>query len=1738
MPIDPTQYTIYTGPSIDDAILSGKVQTQSVTQQDLISYKQLNNIPADAVQITTAIGGVVWVSPTAVETINAYQTGLLTGGFKEVAADGVYLRVLPSLVNQPVTETINTEMGTIDNNISLNITAQPSPSRPVTPANVQKNKINFKVSIVIEILRKKEREVFTTPITIDISPSPASSQNKFIGTLSTGLTTTISTFPIPVNVSIPLIDSAFAFLTEVFETYVDEDRQLKTLLNYGEDRQTVALAYRNGPLDDNGIQTIQVKLLDPIPTQIGINSNVFLSREVAKSTIDKVRIKFAPEIDTTPYLRPKNLSAKSNLDLGKSVNNLTLKQLQLNSGSVGIEDLYKNISFEDNIFRRWYTEDFNSVELNTDFSDYKNFIFYSSAAMRLSAFKEKLKQIQKLDEVRLQFLSSSTYIGNITSSGFVFVQQKTAEYSKQTEDIIRSFDIYERYLYFTPSGSSAPYSASFDYVDDSIEYNQYGYWPKSSSGSLYSVYSPEAISWYNTQLSIAQRYDQFNENNLIYTIPSYLLEDENSSAYVTFVSMVGHFFDNIKPYIDQMSYIWSRNLDPEKELSVDLINEIAESLGFTLPSIDSTYNITDDVLGTENEVPRRILTAEIYKRLLHNLPFFAKAKGTKTALDAFLRSFGITPQLISVKESGTPVTSSYYVYDEFSNSLDFDSSKIQYISVPIVATSRQPRVMLFNCVVGKSSTMTVVTGDDKWALNVSPHPSNPSIGRFELTSGSSQTTILSSSYHEIYNDIPITVAIDVANTVSTLKLIQVEGEDVVFTSTMAEQANFYNLWNSTQFAYIGGTGPLVVNRFEGYVDELRLWNDNLSSRAILNYAFDPGTSAGDTYESAADHLLVQLSFNNINNELLIASSSINNETPYKNKLVAPSLANIFLFNVSGSDFSRYNRTIRQEMLQGGSSGITTLKTKIAPPPTFINSTSGLRLYKNKSIVEPSVKRFVKGSNKIILATSPTDVVNQNIIRSLGSENISALYGASTDVSLNLLKKYYQTHYNVIVNKNKFIRLMSNLSEVLDQSVDYFVPVRGKVLKGVTIEQNVLEQVRIKPIKNIKFYGKNTRRTLTAANSRSGSAPDYGATFNLQDTIRLDQNNKTFGKFNTFTTNAHHSLQFPYAVVVGNTSLLSSSINNPALELEVSLTKLNSRISINPSTPIETVNKLTSKLNGLVNTISSSISNLKTVVEKHPTELNASISNHKTNLHITPKEIIGVDNTYLSNIDVIPVFTASNQTYNTTVDANPILTGSYPVYFSTIAVEESSTSEMKSYTLKHIANNLKNIYKQLSGSRLASSADVGLSNMNKIPYVSLNNGSEGAEPYKRVYPRKLFPFEINKIRNGGSASLYIPALYDIPPSADFRDMGVYTYFNKSNGIYYFSEYMKTPKYFNELNQPWSEVSQSFVSSSRWSYGGRYNINDVVYQNIDASYIPQLGEAGVRSALAGNGIYYVFKTKPAYKSPMNKTSFYSGSVPSYTPPSLDKKNWESLRFSPSVKLVPKRVVFDIYSNSNLSQTNFKTTTIPVERTIDDPARYLDVFDITSIPANSYVIGEFLVQNIATLFAIQSNFSGLRMRLYRTPQTRDADLSRPSNVRPQNSHGVLLDMEITSDNTAIFTNPITTLVADATPPSGKLYYTINNLDSTDKIFISMLLYYFAVQIEPKIPIGYLRKHYRFFRDNSTATKRRNYVGCKNSIDSTFDGLPPVQIFLSEGTSITVANTTTNTEISTGGGGQLNVT
>jgi hypothetical protein len=1121
--------------------------------------------------------------------------------------------------------------------------------------------------------------------------------------------------------------------------------------------------------------------------------------------------------------------------------------------------------------------------------------------------------------------------------------------------------------------------------------------------------------------------------------------------------------------------------------------------------------------------------------------------------------------LLSIRETGIPTTSSYFVFDEYTTGLDFDDTTTSFIRLPIAVSGRSPTTLQFNCTVAKNQTMTLLTGDDKWALNVARHPTISTLGRFEILSGSSNTQLVTSSYYDIFGDELLNVAIQTYNNTSSFYFRQVDGEDIIFSQIVNESIKFPSLWQTTNYVFVGGAGLRVTARYDGTIDEVRLWNTSLSDEVILNTAYDPGSNAGDTYTDAANHLLVQLSFNSINSASL-AANTIQNESPYKNITDTPSLTELFCSNINEASFTRYNRIVKQVNIPVGTSAKITNKIIVESAPTFISDGTGLRLYRNKSIVPPQKKKLNRGRNKVILAVSPTDIVNQNIIRNLGLENINAVLGAPTtlyttfDKSLAKIKNHYQQYYYVDVNTNKFIRILSDLASVLNQVVDYFIPSKATLVKGIIIEPNILEQVKVSPLKNIRVYGKDTRKTLGAAAGLSGSTPDYGATFNLTYTLTQPQP-ETLGAYSTVTSQSNvvepTTVGGTYNNVTGSINIanLSDIISNyTTYDLknitwqeyrQISNSFVSSSRNVWPKQKIDIGLTTPGIVSGVYTTITSSV-NIVNLQDISSTYSTYDLKN------ITWQEYRQISNSFVSESSRLWPKQRTEMVQN--------ITGSCLLLSSSTLVVDAEhlpiNTSYITYDLNHISwyeyRQISNSFVSGTVENISGSAplwkkqriDVGLSNSNKITYTDINYGKEGAEPYNRIYTRKLFKEEISSDRLGGNTSLYTPALNDIPPTADFRDFGVYTYFNNSEGIYYFNEIKKIPTYFSTLNATWDFNNQTFGNTiTTWSYGSKFNKNDVVYQQVTANNLGAFTstdsltrEDVIKFSKGGNGYYYVFKNRPAYNT--EEDAQYSGSIPTYVPPSLDKANWDVLRFKPVQTRVAKRVVFDTYIIAEPSLNNFKTTTISVDKIINIPDRYIDRFSLGTVPASSYITGELSVQNIAVLFAIQSNIGGLRLRLYRTQATRDADINRSSETLPVGSHGVLLDTTLTGVDVLEIANPIHTLVAGEVPPDAKLFYTVNNADNITKPDVTIQLYYFALEIEPRTPLGYLPKHYKFFRDNSTATKRRNFVGCKNTVETTIDGLPPIQIFIGEGTDIQVTVPIGNEEIVTGGGGTLNVT
>lgn len=238
--------------------------------------------------------------------------------------------------------------------------------------------------------------------------------------------------PLKVGLRSALLKVISDQVTSKVSSYVDKERFLKTLLNFGNDTQRIIT---NWKLDPDDSTKLLVKLLSPLDFNFDVGNRVFLSREVTDTVVDTVKFEILPQPDTSLWLRPKNTEVKSFITdtellniYNRKISNQTLSSIGINL--TGSEDQYGGYTFEDNLLRKWYTDDYRSVELNVDYTNYANFVTYSSAKLRLDAFKQKITKIRELETKSRFYTTGNT--GSIFGVSETIIDTPTIYYIDTT----------------------------------------------------------------------------------------------------------------------------------------------------------------------------------------------------------------------------------------------------------------------------------------------------------------------------------------------------------------------------------------------------------------------------------------------------------------------------------------------------------------------------------------------------------------------------------------------------------------------------------------------------------------------------------------------------------------------------------------------------------------------------------------------------------------------------------------------------------------------------------------------------------------------------------------------------------------------------------------------------------------------------------------------------------------------------------------------------------------------------------------------------------------------------------------------------------------------------------------------------------------------------------------------------------------------------------------------------------
>jgi len=1072
------------------------------TDADIEASRRANNVPDEAIAVRTSSGGFIFINPNqpgAQESIRRYQTGELTGGPEEVAGQsGTVLRSLPPAPPPPPAP-VYTPLP----QPPIALPPAPTPTPPAPPPQVPQPG-----PTVIEVTTERDYEArsqfvinFTVRPAVPAFPVPGFKTRQ----------TSLRIVPVPVRLRQAFQNIMKDLLSGKVDSFFDEERVMKTVLNFGNDYQTIMTNWMYDPRDKRNA-TILAKLYRPLPPEVAVQDEVWISRELAPTVIDRIFADYAVVEPPKLYLRPPNRDVKITGRNGSNIDNQNLRTL-LSSGSFDL------VRPSDPVLEEWFSYDVNQTELNIKYNDYRNFVFFGSAANKLTAFVNKLKTIENLDKIIA--LNSSSLAG--TGSAFITGSLPYLSVKKLADerlDLVRSFDPYERFLYYQ-SGSAYSSSPVTNDREDEIYFHEDATWPK-IGGVVAPVAS--ASAWLERQLEIATAYDQFNQNALINTIPQYLKNDDQSQEFLTFLNLVGHHFDELKTYIDAMDVIYDRQSDPAEGMAPDLVWNLAESVGIELPNQYAVKSLVDYTIGEVGTVSPKVyrqVAAETWKRFLHNQIYTMKTKGTKASLRALANTYGILPTTLEIRESATPGTDgnipNFEIFEEQTNALDLVLPA--YIRIPW-ATSSLDNLTTQLRFATTSTTGSVLFNGSTWAIAL--QPLTGSFGRVELRNASN-VTVASSSYFEVFSGEFFSVMVRKNPSNISFYVKRAEGEDIVDNFETTIPSASLDL-SSSAFMNLGGSGSFYGPAFVGYIDEFRVWGEVTSDETFDEQVRYPGLYNGNTTTSTRDALWVRLSFNKPQN--LGVSSSIPNESPYARQLLPSNPLKAFtaVGFPNQPQYPNSMEVITREVLRyapnAGASQFSTNKVIIvddAQPLTF--GDTGIPVLSPKKSMVPVSQKIDNGNrptNIVGFFFSVTDAINDNIIRSLGTIDLQDLLGDPADqfntnyTILEQLNQLYWDSYAYNYNINSFVDFVRDLLGPMFKQARQLIPVRAKLLGGIVHEPHILERNKLKNRPMNVTAGRLTRDTSDTQNLEAtpierdgfivfgGEVDDLNANFIMDD----------------------------------------------------------------------------------------------------------------------------------------------------------------------------------------------------------------------------------------------------------------------------------------------------------------------------------------------------------------------------------------------------------------------------------------------------------------------------------------------------------------------------------------------------------------------------------------------------------------------------------------------------------------
>ena len=792
---------------------------------------------------------------------------------------------------------------------------------------------------------------------------------------------------------------------------------------------------------------LYVKLQEPLSQEFQVNFKCWVVEEQKPTYIDRIAI-VAKQIQ-----KQFNKLGNPNWQATATFNTSNETGLKAWTDLLG-----SSTQTSQQIVDAYFSGSLSGVKLNIDYSDFNNFVFYSSAVERLENFLYKLQLLE-------YYTSQSIVISGISGS---VATTNQSDFLNLKSSLIGGFDAFEQYLYYQSSSLVTTYEIPIETaIVPSVTGSYIKPVPKTNSTYPYTLTattSSQFKQWYDGVYSSASLYDNLNINALTYAIPEFIRLDPTNVDTVTFVNMLGHHYDILYTYINHMTHINKREENPKLGMPNELLYSVAKQFGWNLTNGNQSQELWQYLLGTDEagtpltgsnsigdpSVPGRDMTYTIWRRIVNNLPYLLKTKGTKRSIQALLSCYGIPQSLISINEYGGPRIERAPVYEKlnFDYALDLSGSaagtvvvnysqsinavELRFRTDDIVANPLIPSTMNLFTIGSNTVTIDFTSGN---------------LGTIQLN-GTSSANI------EIYNDEWLTT------------VLRTNGSNLDLVTKKSKYGKIVAAVSASTTASLPFSGSVVLggmtggSRFVGQLQELRLWSSSLQDSAFNNHVKAPAAYDGNV--DAYDELIFRLPLTQKIDHS--QTGSLLGIQP-KSSTISASFSGWTL----NTPYDSYEETYYYDAVSLGAGTYDDNKIRIES-----NELVGTLDVKTRA-ERSQFDRAPLDSKKLGVYFSPQTMIDEDIIAQYGFTDLDQYIGdpGETDSKSypNLIQfaQGYWKKYSQRNNINDYLKMFTLFDLSFFKQLDQLLPGRVSRLTGVLIQPNVLERSKDTILPKIERY---------------------------------------------------------------------------------------------------------------------------------------------------------------------------------------------------------------------------------------------------------------------------------------------------------------------------------------------------------------------------------------------------------------------------------------------------------------------------------------------------------------------------------------------------------------------------------------------------------------------------------------------------------------------------------------------